>query len=130
MLGLAVAIDYALFIVHRYRDEIGTGASPEDAASTAAGTAGMAVVFAGCTVVVALAGLSVTGIPFLTIMGLCAAGTVIVAVLIAVTLIPALLGFAGAKIKPSRVKEPGRGFFARWVAFTTKRAPSSSSSPG
>ena len=54
MLGLAVAIDYALFIVHRYRDEIGKGASHEDAASTAAGTAGMAVVFAGCTVVVAL----------------------------------------------------------------------------
>ena len=122
MLGLAVAIDYALFIVHRYRDEIGMGASHEDAASTAAGTAGMAVVFAGCTVVVALAGLSVTGIPFLTVMGLCAAATVIVAVLIAVTLIPALLGFAGAKIKPSRAKGPGRGFFARWVAFTTKRA--------
>ena len=122
MLGLAVAIDYALFIVHRYRDEIGKGAAPEDAASTAAGTAGMAVVFAGCTVVVALAGLSVTGIPFLTIMGLCAAGTVIVAVLIAVTLIPALLGFAGAKIKPPRTKRAGRGFFARWVAFTTKRA--------
>ena len=122
MLGLAVAIDYALFIVHRYRDERGTGASPEEAASTAAGTAGMAVVFAGCTVVVALVGLSVTGIPFLTVMGLCAAGTVVVAVLIAVTLIPALLGFAGAKIKPSRVKAPGRGFFARWVAFTTKRA--------
>ena len=122
MLGLAVAIDYALFIVHRYRDEIGTGAAPEDAASTAAGTAGMAVVFAGCTVVVALVGLSVTGIPFLTVMGLCAAATVVVAVLIAVTLVPSLLGFAGAKIKPPRTKEPGRGFFARWVAFTTKHA--------
>jgi uncharacterized membrane protein YdfJ with MMPL/SSD domain len=122
MLGLAVSIDYALFILHRYRDEIGTGASPEEAASTAAGTAGTAVVFAGCTVVVALAGLSVTGIPFLTIMGLCAAGTVLVAVLIAVTLIPALIGFAGSKIKPPREKQPGRGFFAVWVAFTTKRA--------
>ncbi len=79
MLGLAVAIDYALFIVHgsaRRR----AGASHEDAAATAAGTAGTAVVFAGCTVVVALTGLAVTGIPFLTVMGLCAAGTVVVAV--------------------------------------------------
>ncbi len=122
MLGLAVAIDYALFIVHRFRDEIGGGASPEDAASRATGTAGMAVVFAGTTVVVALAGLSVTGIPFLTVMGLCAAGTVVVAVLIAVTLVPALLGFTAARIKPSRAKVAGRGFFAGWVGFTTKRA--------
>ena len=122
MLGLAVAIDYALFIVYRFRDEIGKGASPEEAATAAAGTAGVSVVFAGTTVVVALAGLSVTGIPFLTIMGLCAAATVIVAVLIAVTLIPALLGFAGSKVKPRRVKPAGRGFFAGWVAFTTKRA--------
>lgn len=122
MLGLAVAIDYALFIVHRFRDEIGSGASPEDAASRATGTAGMAVVFAGSTVVVALAGLSVTGIPFLTVMGLCAAGTVVVAVLIAVTLVPALLGFTAARIKPPRAKAAGRGFFAGWVGFTTKRA--------
>ncbi len=122
MLGLAVAIDYALFIVYRYRDEIGKGVSHEEAAATAAGTAGVAVVFAGTTVVVALVGLSVTGIPFLTIMGLCAAGTVVVAVLIAVTLVPALLGFAGSKVKPRRVKAQGRGFFAAWVTFTTKRA--------
>ncbi len=122
MLGLAVAIDYALFIVYRYRDEIGQGVPHEEAAATAAGTAGVAVVFAGTTVVVALVGLSVTGIPFLTIMGLCAAGTVVVAVLVAVTLIPALLGFAGSKVKPRRVKAQGRGFFAAWVTFTTKRA--------
>ncbi len=122
MLGLAVAIDYALFIVHRFRQEKAAGASAEEAASTAAGTAGTAVVFAGSTVVVALAGLSVTGIPFLTVMGLCAAGTVVVAVLIAVTLIPALLGFAGTKVKPTRPKVAARGFFAGWVALTTKRS--------
>jgi len=122
MLGLAVAIDYALFIVHRFRQEKGRGASHEEAAAAAAGTAGTAVVFAGCTVVVALTGLAVTGIPFLTVMGLCAAGTVVVAVLIAVTLIPALLGFAGGRVKPTRVKEAGRGFFAGWVALTTRRA--------
>ncbi len=122
MLGLAVAIDYALFIVHRFRQEKAKGAVLEDAASTAAGTAGTAVVFAGCTVVVALSGLAVTGIPFLTIMGLCAAVTVVVAVLIAVTLVPALLAFAGRRVRPPRVKEEGRGLFAGWVGFTTRRA--------
>ena len=109
MLGLAVAIDYALFIVYRFRDEIGKGVSHEEAATTAAGTAGVSVVFAGTTVIVALVGLSVTGIPFLTIMGLCAAADVIVAVLIAVTLIPALLGFGGVQgeAAPGQGRGPG-----------------------
>ncbi|MET9157923.1 MMPL family transporter [Streptomyces sp. BPPL-273] len=97
MIGLAVAIDYALFIVSRYRAEIAEGRTPEDAAGRATGTAGSAVVFAGLTVVVALAGLAVVNIPILTKMGLAAAGTVGIAVLIALTLTPALLGFAGRK---------------------------------
>lgn len=122
MLGLAVAIDYALFILHRFRQEKAKGASLEEAASIAAGTAGTAVVFAGSTVVVALVGLAVTGIPFLTVMGLCAAGTVVVAVLVAVTLIPALLAFAGARVRPPRAEKAGRGFFAGWVAFTSRHA--------
>jgi RND superfamily putative drug exporter len=98
MLGLAVGIDYALFIVSRYRHEIHVGREREEAAGRAVGTAGSAVVFAGLTVVIALAGLSVVNISFLTEMGLAAAATVAVAVLIALTLLPALFGFAGGRI--------------------------------
>ncbi|MER7196954.1 hypothetical protein CG723_17795 [Streptomyces sp. CB01635] len=97
MIGLAVGIDYALFIVSRYRAEIAEGREPEEAAGRATGTAGSAVVFAGLTVIVALAGLSVVNIPMLTKMGLAAAATVAIAVLIALTMIPALLGFAGKR---------------------------------
>ncbi|MFD0304980.1 MMPL family transporter [Streptomyces sp. NPDC127119] len=92
MLGLAVGIDYALFVVSRYREERAAGRDPHEAVGIAVGTAGSAVVFAGLTVVIALAGLSVIGVPMLTKMGLCAAGAVVVAVLIALTLVPALLG--------------------------------------
>ncbi|XVQ09510.1 MMPL family transporter [Spirillospora sp. CA-255316] len=98
MLGLAVAIDYALFIVSRYRQELAPGGDPEEAAGRAVGTAGTAVMFAGLTVVIGLAGLTVVGIPILTEMGLAAAATVVVAVLIALTLLPALLGFAGRRV--------------------------------
>lgn len=98
MLGLAVGIDYALFIVSRYRHELIEGHSPEEAAGRAVGTAGSAVVFAGLTVIIALAALSVVGIPFLVQMGLAAAGTVLGAVVIAITLLPALLGFAGERV--------------------------------
>ncbi|MBH1935372.1 MMPL family transporter [Streptomyces sp. AV19] len=98
MIGLAVGIDYALFIVSRYRAELAEGRGREEAAGRAVGTAGSAVVFAGLTVVIALAGLAVVNIPMLTKMGLAAAGTVVIAVLIALTLIPALLGFAGGKV--------------------------------
>ncbi|MEV6751577.1 MMPL family transporter [Streptomyces sp. NPDC051214] len=92
MLGLACGIDYALFVVSRYREERAKGHAPQEAAGLAAGTAGSAVVFAGLTVVIALAGLSVVGIPMLTKMGLAAAGAVVVSVVIALTLVPALLG--------------------------------------
>lgn len=98
MLGLAVGIDYALFISSRYRHEIHLGRAREEAAGRAVGTAGSAVVFAGLTVIIALAGLSVVNIAFLTEMGLAAAATVAVAVLIALTLLPALFGFAGKNI--------------------------------
>ncbi len=116
MLGLAVAIDYALFIVSRYRHELLLGREPEEAAGRAVGTAGSAVVFAGLTVVIALAALSVVGVPFLTAMGLAAAGTVAVAVVIALTLLPAMLGFAGLRILGKR----GR---ARLDREETARAP-------
>ncbi|MEV4946575.1 MMPL family transporter [Streptomyces sp. NPDC053755] len=98
MIGLAVGIDYALFIVSRYRAELAEGREREEAAGHAVGTAGSAVVFAGLTVVIALVGLAVVNIPMLTKMGFAAAGTVLIAVLIALTLIPALLGFAGSRV--------------------------------
>lgn len=95
MLGIAVSIDYALFIVSRYRSELNLGGTREAAAGRAVGTAGSAVVFAGLTVVIAVAALAVVGIPFITQMGIAAAGAVVVAVLGAITLIPALLGAFG-----------------------------------
>ncbi|MEJ9078693.1 MMPL family transporter [Gordonia malaquae] len=95
MLGIAVSIDYALFIVSRYRSEINRGGTREDAAGRAVGTAGTAVVFAGLTVVIAVAALMVIGLPFITQMGLGAALAIIVAVLAALTFIPALLGAFG-----------------------------------
>ncbi len=98
MLGLAVGIDYALLIVSRYRHELLHGQTTEEAAGRAVGTAGSAVVFAGLTVIIALSALSVVGIPFLTQMGLAAAGTVAMAVLIALSLLPAILGFTGVKV--------------------------------
>ncbi|GAA3628306.1 MMPL family transporter [Streptomyces chitinivorans] len=102
MIGLAVGIDYALFIVSRYRAELAEGREPLEAVGRATGTAGSAVVFAGLTVVIALVGLSVVNIPILTKMGLAAGGSVILAVLVALTLIPALLGFAGQKVLPRK----------------------------
>ncbi|MFG3032183.1 MMPL family transporter [Streptomyces sp. NPDC048253] len=137
MIGLAVGIDYALFIVSRYRSELAEGRDREEAVGRATGTAGSAVVFAGLTVVIALAGLAVVNVPMLTKMGLAAAGTVVVAVLIALTMIPALLGYAGKKVKatgekrrPARDKgaeskqnkqaaKPGLG--VRWASFVIRR---------
>ncbi|NEB78541.1 MMPL family transporter [Streptomyces sp. SID14478] len=131
MIGLAVGIDYALFIVSRFRAEIAEGRQGEDAAGRAVGTAGSAVVFAGLTVVVALSGLAVVNIPMLTKMGLAAAGTVAVAVLIALTMIPALLGFAGKKAlrrKDRKAAVPAQGAKAgkpnlgtRWSRLVLRR---------
>ncbi|GAA3965141.1 MMPL family transporter [Gordonia caeni] len=95
MLGIAVSIDYALFIVSRYRTERNRGGDPADAAGRAVGTAGTAVVFAGLTVIIAVVALMVIGIPLITQMGLGAALAVLVAVLTALTLIPAILGAVG-----------------------------------
>src|SRR5699024_5123913 len=96
MIGLAVGIDYALFILSRYRSERDTKDGP-DAAGMAAGTAGSSVVFAGATVFIALFALVVANIGFLTAMGLAAAATVAISVVVALTLIPALLGLFGDK---------------------------------
>ncbi|MET4781947.1 MMPL family transporter [Glaciihabitans sp. UYNi722] len=105
MVGLAVGIDYSLFIVNRQRRIIlSEGISAKDAAGRAIGTAGTAVVFAGLTVVIALAGLSVVGISFLTVMALVAAATVGVAVLVAITLLPAILGLIGERVVTPRAR--------------------------
>jgi len=98
MLGLAVGIDYALFIVARHQDQVRAGEDPEESAARATGTAGSAVVFAGVTVLIALIGLGFAGIPFLTTMGIAAAVAVAIAVVVAITLTPALLGFAKERV--------------------------------
>ncbi|MEU8895005.1 MMPL family transporter [Nocardia sp. NPDC048505] len=95
MIGIALSIDYALFIVSRYKHELAVQDSPEEAAGTALGTAGSAVVFAGLTVIIALVGLSIVGVRFLTFMGLGGAIAAAFAVLTAITLMPALLGAFG-----------------------------------
>ncbi|WAU82550.1 MMPL family transporter [Streptomyces sp. Qhu-G9] len=100
MLGLAVGIDYALFIVSRHRAQLADGTPVRKSIAKATATAGSAVVFAGATVVIALAGLSVAGVPMLTSMGLASAGSVSVAVLMALTLLPALMSMAGHRLIP------------------------------
>ncbi len=126
MLGLAVGIDYALFIISRHQDELRKGDTPEEAAARATGTAGSAVIFAGLTVMIALLGLGIAGIPFLTTMGVAAAVGVGIAVIISITLIPALLGFAGERLRPKQKKtkkaqaqKPNR-FFTGWVKAVTR----------
>jgi putative drug exporter of the RND superfamily len=131
MLGLAVGIDYALFIVTRFRHELRRGLPVPEAAAMAVGTAGSAVVTAGLTVVIALAGLSVAGIPFLTEMGIAAAATIVISVLVAITLVPAILGFIGLKALPRKARdvppgaiagdEVGRGFIRGWAHTVTRQ---------
>ncbi|MFJ4333913.1 MULTISPECIES: MMPL family transporter [unclassified Streptomyces] len=144
MLGLAVGIDYSLFVVSRYREERAKGHQAQEAAALAVGTAGSAVVFAGLTVVIALLGLSVVGVPTLTKMGVGSAGTVLVGVLIALTGVPALLGFWPDAVlsrrdrkgrRTTRRGRPGRfgtkgttpagtartPWGVRWARFVTRR---------
>lgn len=143
MLGLAVGIDYALFIVSRYRELLATGLRPVEAAARANATAGSAVIFAGLTVMIALVGLGVAGIPFLTIMGVAGAVAVGISVLVSITLVPAMLGVAGERLRPRpprrarRTAEAARAtvgdddtwdlpehhnrFFAGWVRLATAR---------
>ncbi|MGW7541354.1 MMPL family transporter [Streptomyces sp. NPDC054770] len=125
MLGIAVGIDYALFIVSRYRSERAAGHDAREAAARADGTAGSAVVFAGLTVVIALVGLAVVRLPILTAMGMAAAGAVVVAVLVAVTLVPALLALAPERVlgragrRPKATSKTPLG--ERWAAFVLRR---------
>lgn len=102
MLGLAVGIDYSLFIVNRHRSQLLTGMDAEESVALATGTSGNAVMFAGLTVIIALAALVVPGLPFLAVMGLSAAATVAVAVVVALTLTPAVLSLVGRKLISKR----------------------------
>ncbi|HEU0041857.1 MAG TPA: MMPL family transporter, partial [Jiangellaceae bacterium] len=128
MIGLGVGIDYALFIVTRFRQALASGESPKQASVTATTTAGRAVLFAGATVAVSISGLAVVGIPFVTKLGMGAAMTVVGAVLTAVTLLPAILSLVGHRIDrgrlPIRRKRPAEdeqsGPFARWARFVTR----------
>jgi len=138
MLGLAVGIDYTLFILSRFRDELRAGRSVPQAVARATGTAGSSVVVAGSTVVIALAGLAVVRIPFITEMGLGAAFGVVVAVLVSLTAVPAVLATIGRKAlpkhertldapsSPSTVAAPVRGartaaLLSRWVHLVVRR---------
>ncbi|WP_182111875.1 MULTISPECIES: MMPL family transporter [unclassified Actinotalea] len=102
MLGLAVGIDYSLFILNRHRRQLREGADVHESIGLANGTSGNAVVFAGSTVIIALLALNMTGIPFLALMGTVAAFSVLVAVLVAVTATPALLALVGRRMLPRR----------------------------
>jgi RND superfamily putative drug exporter len=137
MLGLSCGIDYGVFILSRHRTNLLNGMTPEESVPAAMGTAGSSVVFAGLTVIIALCGLTVVGIPFLTVMGLAAAASVAVALLIALTLVPAILGFAGTKVthfarlprlgaRAERVArrsaaDPDSPAGARWGRFVVRR---------
>ncbi|MEU6738312.1 MMPL family transporter [Streptosporangium sandarakinum] len=105
MLGLAVGIDYSLFIVNRHRKQLLQGVDVHESIGLANGTAGNAVVFAGSTVIVALLALNITGVPFLGLMGTVGAACVLIAVLVAITLTPALLGLTGMRVLSRRNRE-------------------------
>jgi putative drug exporter of the RND superfamily len=125
MLGLAVGIDYSLFIVHRHRRQLAHGLDLHESIAMANGTAGNAVLFAGTTVMIALLALNFTGITFLGVMGTVGAVCIAVAVLIAVTATPALLGLIGPRaLSPrarARLVAPAASG-TRAVAMSTRRA--------
>ena len=119
MIGLAVGIDYSLFILFRYKDVRKRGLEPVEAIATAVGTAGSAVIFAGVTVMIAVCGLSLVGIDFLAIMGFASAISVLFAVLAALTLLPALISVFHKRIKikdkPEKNKDPKNHPWAKFV---------------
>ncbi|MYH76838.1 MAG: MMPL family transporter [Acidimicrobiaceae bacterium] len=104
MIGLGVGIDYALFIITRYRDALGEGHGREQALVVALDSAGRSVIFAGATVVVSLLGMLFIGIPFVTGFGVAAAATVAVVMVGSVTLLPSLIALLGERITTTRVQ--------------------------
>ncbi len=127
MLGLGVGIDYALFILARHRQNLDDGMEVSDAIGLANATAGLSVVFAGVTVILALVGVQISGIPMLAMMGWGAAIMVAVTMLAAVTLLPALLGIFGRRVNSLRIPfvrraraDNPRSASARWVALVLR----------
>jgi RND superfamily putative drug exporter len=127
MIGLGVGIDYALFIVTRHFRGLGDGLEMNESIARSAATSGGAVFFAGCTVTIALVSLAVAGIPLVTTMGLMAAIAVVVAVLAALTLLPAELAILGPRINSLRVRHPPSaqqaktGLWAKWAGDIAKQ---------
>jgi uncharacterized membrane protein YdfJ with MMPL/SSD domain len=127
MIGLGVGIDYALFLVTRYRAERAEGKEIDEAIATAVSTSGTAIVFAGGTVVIALVSLLVAGIPLVTSLGYASAFAVLTAVLAAITLLPAIISAAGRHIDSLRLpaflrpkpKPPDQGFWGAWGRWVT-----------
>lgn len=98
MIGLAVGIDYALFIISRYRENLAEGYDRQESLARAMATAGSSVLFAGVTVIIALSGLSLVGVPFLRTMGLDAAAVVLLAIISSLTAVPAFISIAKDRI--------------------------------
>lgn len=126
LIGLGVGVDYALFIVTRYREALAQGADPERATMTAIATAGRSVLFAGMTVVIALLGLFVMQVQFLDAMAVAASLTVLMTMIAALTLLPALLGFAGLSIDRLSLpllgrRRAGRPLTERWAGAIQRR---------
>jgi putative drug exporter of the RND superfamily len=131
LIGLGVGIDYALFIVTRHRNGLLAGLSPAESAVRALNTSGRAVIFAGATVCVAMLGMLVLGLSFLNGIGISAAVMVVVSVIAASTLLPAMLGFLGMRVLSRRERRRlaaqgprdvhSQGFWARWAGFVQRR---------
>jgi RND superfamily putative drug exporter len=130
MIGIGVGIDYALFIVTRYRQGLSDGLEPADAVELAVDTSGRAVLFAGCTVVIALMGMFLMALSFVNGLAVGAAFAVLITMAASVTLLPAMLGFAGRNIDKFHVPrlksstgsaEARRGFWFRWSRQIQRR---------
>ena len=128
MIGLGVGIDYALFLVTRHREFLARGATVEESVGRAVATAGLAVIFAGGTVVIAILGLAVAGVPFMTAAGVATAVIVLIMVVASVTLLPAFLGLAGDRISRVRFRRhraagSGAEDASRWHRWGSARDP-------
>ncbi len=129
MIGLGVGIDYALFIVTRFREGLADGLTVEDAAGRANATAGLSVIFAGGTVVIAILGLATAGLPFMTAAAVAVSIVVALMVIASITILPALLGWAGHRVNPKKMRtnqeirpSSGPGGWQRWGDHVAKHA--------